>query len=169
MKHKLVVALIVVFSTTALRAADTRTMTEHKNKETIHRMFEESFNSGLTGLDAFVDADYIGAGDRRGPIAFAPPVLKLLRAFPDIHYTIEDLIAEGDRVTVRWTWTGTHRGEFNGIQPTGKSVTNEGVAIFQLRDAKIIRSWTLTDRLGFLQSVGVVPIDVVPQPATPGR
>lgn len=158
---RLALVLMIMLSTSVLRAGEIQ-----RNKETIRRMFEESFNSGLTGLDAFVSDDYAGAGDRRGPVAFAPAVIKLLRAFPDIHYTIEDLIAEGDRVTVRWTWTGTHRGDFAGIQPTGKSVTNEGVAIFQLRDAKIIRSWTLTDRLGFLQSVGVVPLDVVPQPAT---
>lgn len=157
---RVLMALAILISTTALQAAETA-----MNKQTVRRLFEESFNSGMTGLDVFVSDDYVGAGDRRGPVAFAPPVLRLLRAFPDIHYTIEDLIAEGDRVTVRWTWKGTHTGEFNGIAPTGKTVTNEGMAIFQMRDGKIIRSWILTDRLGFLQSVGVLPADVVPQPS----
>src|SRR5262245_43731883 len=117
--------LMVLLSTSALYGTEKNMTaeTQKKNKEVVRRLYEEGFNAGTAGLDRFVDPDYAGAGDRRGPVAFAQPVLRLLRAFPDIHYTIEDLVAEGDRVVVRWTWKGTHTGDFNGIAPTQKLVT----------------------------------------------
>jgi len=70
------------------------------------------------------------------------------------------VICEDDRVTVRWTWTGTHTKPFNGFGPTGRQYTNSGMAVFQLRDGKIVHAWLQTDRLGFLQQLGVVPTNL---------
>jgi predicted ester cyclase len=82
---------------------------------------------------------------------------RLRGAFPDLHYTVEDVVADGDRVAVRWHWTGTHQGAFRGIAATQRAVTNNGLAIFRLRDGRIVAATLETDRLGFLQAIGVVP------------
>jgi len=79
-------------------------------------------------------------------------------AFPDVHFTIEDQIAEGDRVVTRWTARGTHQGPLVGIPPTSKQVTMSGIAIYRLVDGKIVEQWGVNDMLGLLQQLGVVPI-----------
>ena len=81
----------------------------------------------------------------------------LRAAFPDIHYTVDDVVAEGDQVAVRWHWTGTHRGAFRGFPPTDKAVTNTGAGIFRLSGGKIVTAVLETDRLGFLEQIGAVP------------
>ena len=73
------------------------------------------------------------------------------------HITIEEMIAEGDRVMVRWTSHGTHQGEFHGLPPTNKQVTNSGINIFRIADAKIAEVWDITDRLWMWQQLGVLP------------
>jgi predicted ester cyclase len=78
-------------------------------------------------------------------------------AFPDCQFTIEDMIAEGDRVATKKTFTGTHKGEFNGIPPTGRRVTLTFVDILRLRDGKIVEHWLSMDQLSFLQQLGVAP------------
>jgi steroid delta-isomerase-like uncharacterized protein len=85
------------------------------------------------------------------------PMLSPRTGFPDIQFSIEQLIAEADRVAIRWTWQATHTGAFRGIPPTGKHVTNSGIAIYQLADHKIVRNWVETDRLGALQQLGTIP------------
>ena len=73
--------------------------------------------------------------------------------FPDLHRTIDDLVAEGDKVVVRQTIRGTHRGEYLGVPPTGKPVTFTAVAIFRLADGRIVESWILRDDLSILQQL----------------
>src|SRR5262249_41450532 len=108
-----------------------------------------------------------------GRAAFLIPIEALREGFPDIHYTLEDLLAEGDKVAVRWHWKGTHRATFHGpggVYPaTGKVISNDGMAIFQLKDGRVVRSWLMTDRLGFLQEVGALPKGPLPaaSPAKP--
>ena len=72
-------------------------------------------------------------------------------------FKIEDVIAEGDRVLVRWTSHGMHRGEFNGLAPTGKHTTNSGINIFRIADGKIVEVWDIFDRLWAWQQLGVLP------------
>jgi len=84
----------------------------------------------------------------------------------DVRFTIEDLIAEGDRVVVRWRWRATHAGTFNGHPATGKAVSNTGTVIYQLAGDKIVRAWLEADRLGVLQQIGAVA-DTVSRPAAP--
>lgn len=121
----------------------------HDNKQTVRQLFEHAFNRDAAAIDTLAHADY--APELR-------KVIELLRgAFPDLRYTIEELVAEDDRVAVRWHWTGTHTGVFRGVAPTRKSVTNSGAGIFRLRDGRIAGASIETDRLGFAQALGVAP------------
>lgn len=136
-----------------------------ENKRAVRRIFEDYVNEPRTELlnELFAD-DYVGAQSGTapmGPAGFATTLQALREGFPDIRYSIEDLIAEGDVVAVRWQWTGTHRGVFRGpagaFQPTGKTVSNDGIAIFHVSGGKAVRASLITDRLGFLQQIGAVP------------
>jgi steroid delta-isomerase-like uncharacterized protein len=131
-------------------------------------LFDSCFNQGDLGLlDELIAPEYVGPQNSKGPDGFRGVVAGLRTAFPDIHYTVEDVLAEGDRVAVRWHWTGTNRGPFRAFPPTGKSFTNPGVGIFQLRSGKIVAATLETDRLGFLQQMGAVPENVGAGPAAP--
>ncbi len=137
--------------------------TPRENKQTVRRLFEQGFNHrDFALLDALVDADYVDAAGVRGPAAFRQLIERLHGAFPDIAYTVEDMVAEDDAVAVRWHWSGTQRGVFRGIAPTERPLTNTGAAIFRLRAGKVVAAALETDRLGFLQSIGVVgPTDAL--------
>ena len=80
-----------------------------------------------------------------------------LNAFPDSHFTIDDMIAEGDQVVTKKTFTGTHTAEFVGIPPTGKRVTLQFVDIMRVRDGRIVEHWLSMDQLSFMQQLGVIP------------
>ncbi len=79
------------------------------------------------------------------------------KAYPDSHFTIDDMIAEGDRVATKKTFTGTHTGDFGGIRATGKRVTLQYVDIMRVRDGKIIEHWLCMDQLSWLQQLGLAP------------
>jgi len=78
-------------------------------------------------------------------------------AFPDLDRKVDDLVAEGDRVVVRWSATGTQTGSFMGIPPSGKVATNSGITIFRIAGGRIVEEWTESDTLGLLQQVGALP------------
>ena len=78
-------------------------------------------------------------------------------AFPDVRITINDQIAEGDKVVTRWTATGTHKGQLMGIAPTNKHATVTGVDIDRYQDGKVVEAWASYDMFGMLQQLGVVP------------
>ena len=78
-------------------------------------------------------------------------------AFPDLQITPEDLIAEGDKVTMRYGWCGTHKGELMGIPPTGKQVVTSGISILRVTNGKIAEQWDNFDNLGMLQQLGIIP------------
>ena len=80
-----------------------------------------------------------------------------INAFPDSYVTIEDMIAEGDRVVTKKTFTGTHTGELSGIPPTGNRVSIQYVDIMRVRDGQIVEHWLSMDQLSFMQQLGVVP------------
>lgn len=128
-----------------------------QNKQIVRQLFEEGFNRDQLALvDELVAEEYVDATGERGPAAFKAVITRLRSAFPDIHYTIEDMLAEDDRVALRWHLSGTHRGPFRGIAPTERELVNNGSAIFKLRAGRVIAAALDTDRLGFLQSIGVV-------------
>jgi predicted ester cyclase len=80
----------------------------------------------------------------------------LLGIYPDIHLTVEDLIAEGDKVVGRTTVTGTHRGEFMGLAPTGKSITYNEIFIFRFVDGKVAETWGVVDVFAQMRQLGLV-------------
>ena len=89
--------------------------------------------------------------------AFKQFVYGVYEALPDLHHEIEDLIAEGDRVVMRATDTGTQKGVFMGVPPTGKKVTVGAIGIFRFVEDKIVEGWEELDMLGLLQQLGAVP------------
>jgi len=93
----------------------------------------------------------------QGLEAFKQIEAMLLTALPDVHYTVEDLLAEGDKVAVRLTVTGTQHGAFMGIPPTGKHTTVTESAISRIVGGKIAEHWSETDMLGLMQQLGVNP------------
>ena len=89
-----------------------------------------------------------------GREAFLEYVNLVRRAFPDFHNAVEDLIAEGNKVVARLTYSGVHQGELFGLAPTGKRVTYARVAIFQINDGKIVSGWVLGDTQGLMRQLG---------------
>ena len=88
--------------------------------------------------------------------------------FPDFQVTIEDLFAaEGEKVVLRFTFRGTHQGEFMGVAPTGKRVTMAGIDIFRIADGKIAELWNQEDVLGMMQQIGAVPAPGQAEEASP--
>ncbi|HXF61522.1 MAG TPA: ester cyclase [Caldilineaceae bacterium] len=137
-------------------------MSTQENKQLARRAFEEVWNQGkLEAIDEIYAPNQVsyGLGMEVPPGAQGlKQFVSIYRAaYPDTHFTVEDVIAEGDKVAVRWTATGTHRGELMGIAPTGKRVTVTGIAISRIENGKIAESWNNFDALGQLQQLGVIP------------
>jgi predicted ester cyclase len=131
-----------------------------QNKKNVEKLFATFGNGDLAALEPLVAPEYVGPQGDKGPAGFRAVVVGLRGAFPDIHYTVDEMVAEGESVAVRWHWTGTHRGQFRGYAPTGKAVSNSGSGIFRFQDDKVVSAGLETDRLGFLQQIGAVPENV---------
>ena len=162
MTHTIALVVAAALAGTAQdkpRSTDMTTATTiEKNKETVRRLYQECLDQGaLDRVAELVAAEYVGASGERGPAGMTATLAALRGAFPDIHFTLEDLIAAGDRVVVRWTWKGTHQGRFRELAASHKTLSNSGMAIYQLAGGKMIRSWLQTDRLGLLQQLGALP------------
>ena len=103
----------------------------------------------------------------RGPEDVKRFVGEFRSAFPDFHTTIEDQIAEDDKVATRWTMRGTHEGEFRGIAPTGRQISVTGIGIFRFSEGKVVESWDNFDQLGMMQQLGVIPTPEQSEEASP--
>jgi steroid delta-isomerase-like uncharacterized protein len=144
------------------RAQEKPFMSSKISPSPIRRIFEEAFNKGnLAVIDEATSPDLIAhnviAGTPNGPQGLKLLVTMFRTAFPDLHYTVEDEIAAGDKFAVRWSMHGTHRGMFLGNPPTGKQVDVLGIMFGRTENGRIIEDWTLTDQLGILQQLGIVP------------
>ena len=137
------------------------TSTTEKNKATVRNIFEQAFNRKKTALlKDWIDDEYVGARGGKGYEGFLNPVQPLLAAFPDIEWTIQELIGEGDIVMLRFQWKGTHKAQFTKYPATGKAVTGDGMGVYHFKNGKVISSTVSTDRLGFWQQIGVLPLDI---------
>jgi steroid delta-isomerase-like uncharacterized protein len=96
-------------------------------------------------------------GSSVGPEAYKIQVALYLAAFPDLHFTVEDTIAEKDKFVASWSITGTHKGEFMGIRPTNRKISVEGITIHYFANGKIIDSNVSWDALGLLRQLGALP------------
>jgi predicted ester cyclase len=137
------------------------TENESRNKETVRRLYEEVANQGrLELLDEIACADHVEHNpfpqQGQGAEGLKQRV-SMVRAAFNPRFTIEHLIAEGDKVAVMWSNQGTHVGEWFGFAPTGKSLTTQGVGIHLLRDGRLAEHWDVVDIVNFLTSVGVLP------------
>ncbi|HEU5379461.1 MAG TPA: ester cyclase [Ktedonobacteraceae bacterium] len=135
--------------------------TEH-NKTIARQFFEDAYNTGnvalLEQLLAPTYVDYKAPpGTPDGPQGIAAIITMFRQAFPDLRFTIEDQVAEGDRVVTRYTFRGTQQGELMGIPPTGKQVSIGGISIYRISDGKMQQAWIEYDMLGLMQQLGVVP------------
>ena len=131
-----------------------------QNKKLIRRDIEEIYNRGnLAVADEIAASDLVihtTSQEIRGRAGAKEYVTRLRTGFPDLHVAIEDQIAEGDRVVTRWVASGTHKGEFQGIPPTGKKVRVAGTVIDRIAGGKIVECWSQVDELGMMQQLGVI-------------
>ena len=136
--------------------------TAEANKEQFRRMYEEGLNGGnLAVTDELIDAECLDHeahdGGSRGPESMRALITMLRTAFPDLHFSIEHLVAEGDTVAGRLTMSGTHEGPLMGMPPTGRSVRQNHMHFVRFRDGKAIEHWGVRDDVGMMRQLGELP------------
>jgi steroid delta-isomerase-like uncharacterized protein len=134
-------------------------MSIEENKAIARRWNDEIWSKGnMAAVDGLMSVDFVwlnappgGASDREGFKQFQAGALG---AFSGMKCVVEDMVAEGDKVAVRWTWSGKHTGDYMGMAPTGKQVTMTGVSIIRVVGGKITEEWDESDNLGFMTQLG---------------
>jgi steroid delta-isomerase-like uncharacterized protein len=137
-----------------------------KDLKALERRFANEFNKGKAAAMAAIDevsatdivAHTASGMDIRGLKGIKQVYNDWFDAFPDYHMTIDDIVTEGDKAVIRYTWTGTHKGAYMGIPPTNKKVMMWGIEIDRFVGGKIVEAWARMDTLGFMQQLGVVPM-----------
>lgn len=134
-------------------------MSLEENKAVVRRLYKAVNTQDLSSVWDFIAVDFVdhkrGLHGLEALKKFAEMIFK---AFPDFHEILEDIIAEGDKVWTRSKITGTHKGEFQGLSPTGKKFTEASVDIFRIADGKLVEGWNVTDELDFLKQLGIIEI-----------
>ena len=120
-----------------------------QNKTLFKRFVDEVFNKkNVAFIDEFLDPSLVEHKE---------DIYAFLGAFPDLHITVEDLIAEGDKIVGRVTLTGTHQGELMGIPATGKKVSFSEILIARISNGKVVEQWEVADTMSMMQQLGVIP------------
>jgi steroid delta-isomerase-like uncharacterized protein len=138
-------------------------MSVEENKAIARRSLEEVWNQGnLDIVEELFASDYVyhdpgNPAGWHGQEGIRQAVSTYRAAYPDLHFAIEDMVAEGDKVVLRWTGTGTHKGTLMGIPPTGKHVTTPGMNLIRYSAGRAVEEWSGWDTLGMMQQLGVVP------------
>jgi steroid delta-isomerase-like uncharacterized protein len=131
-----------------------------QNKTLARRWFEDLFSRGdLDAAEEILSAeflDHLPREEERGIEELKDYVSVYRTAFPDIEGTVEEIVAEADKVVVRWKSHGTHQGEFMGVAPTGRHVTFSGMRLFRIAENKIAESWVNIDERGLQEQLGAV-------------
>jgi steroid delta-isomerase-like uncharacterized protein len=133
-----------------------------ENKAVIGSFVDEVLNQGrLEQIDNLVALDFVELdplpGQEPGREGLKQVIAGFRTAFPDIHWVIEEMVAEGDKVFTRFTWRGTHRGEFFGVLETDKQITVKGMVVDRVLAGKMVDSRILMDSLGMMTQLGVIP------------
>ncbi len=133
-------------------------MSPEGNKAIIRRVIEDIFNAGKIALiTEFIAPDYTDhsalPGQPAGRDAVRDTAARFRAAFPDLRWIIREMVAEGERVALRWGAEGTHRGEFAGCAPTGRTVTFEGITLYHLRGGQVTDEWVCWDEAGLLRQI----------------
>jgi len=133
------------------------------NKAIVRRLYEEVWNNrNLEVVNELISPSHAlqgptAFGSSIGPEAYKRQVSRFLKAYPDLHWAIEDTIAETDKVVACWTLSGTHKGDFMGVPATNKKVCVGGITIHHIAGGKIMDSHSNWDALGMMQQLGAVP------------
>jgi predicted ester cyclase len=128
------------------------------NKGLVRRFYKEVYGDWNMALvdevvsPQFTSHDWPEDGPA-GPQAFGEYYSAIRSAVPDARYEVDDLIAEGDRVVVRWRLLGTHKGNFGGIAPSGRAIALKGIAIYRVEGGKLMERWVVTDLYGLLEEI----------------
>ncbi|SRR5216110_2034751 len=136
-------------------------MSIEANKAIAQRWLESLNKRELDVADELLASDFVSympglPEPVRGAEVFKQVTSFLWGALPNFHHTVEDVIAEGDKVAIRWTAHGTHTGELMGIPPTGKQITITGMNIYHMASGKIVKQWSDYDHSGMMQQLGIV-------------
>ena len=139
-------------------------MSTNDNKGVIMTFIEEVINQGrLERADDLVVEDFVELdplpGQAQGREGLKEVIGQIRSAFPDIRWTVDEMVAEGDKVFSRFTWSGTHEGAFLGVPATGRRITVKGMVIDRLAAGKMADSRILMDTLGMMQQLGAPPVD----------
>lgn len=137
-------------------------MAANDNKAVVRRFYQEVLNERkVDALDQIAAEDYVEhdpfPGQGNGRADLKARVASLHKAFNPLRFNVEDVIAEGDKVVVRWTNSGTDRGGFMGIPPTGREFGIAGIDIYVVRDGRLAEHWHVVDMLGHMQQLGLLP------------
>lgn len=134
-------------------------------KAVVWRFVEEVWHQGnLQVIDEVIAPNYVrhtshyreGGRDVHGPEGARQSIAAFRAAFPDVHFTVEDMLVAEDKVIVRWTFRGTHRGVFLGIAPTGKVATFTGINIYRIANGQIAERWAEEDAISLYQQLGIL-------------
>ena len=136
-------------------------MSLQENKDIVQRVVEMVNAGKLAQVEELYASDFVNhdpsaptVGDRE---ALMQHFAASGKGFPDARVTIEDMAAEGDKVAKRWTYHGTHTGEFMGIPATGKKIAMAAITIYRISGGKVAECWWASDTLGLMRQLGVVP------------
>lgn len=135
-------------------------MSLEKNKDLVRRSVTEFWNTGdMSALDRFFAASYVGhGGPHPGTLAqFRESARATFEAFPDMRLTVDDLVAEDDKVTKRWTARGTHKATFMGMPASGKRFEVTGLDIYRVADGKLAECWAVMDTVTMMKQLGALP------------
>jgi len=136
-------------------------MSTEENKAIARKFFEIIETGDLSAADEIVATDYVNhkavPGQKPGLEGYKEVATAVRTGMPDIQYTFEDQIAEGDKVVTRYTAKGTHQGELFGIAATGKPLTMTALVLQRVVSGKIQESWLELDMLGLMQQMGAIP------------
>ena len=137
-------------------------MSTEDNKALAQRWLEEVWNKGdLSLIDELIAPNYVlhdpTRPGLRGRAGIKESIAMFRTAFPDLHFTIEDQVAESEKIVTRYTVQGTQMGPLMGIPATGKQGTITGIDIYRIMDGQIEEAWSNWDTLGLLQRIGVIP------------
>jgi len=130
-----------------------------RNKALIRRLFDEVLNAGNYGLlDQLIGASYVEhnpvANQAAGAAGVRDRILQLRAAFPDLRFSLQELIGEDAIVAARYRWQGTHEGLFLGIAPTRRRLSVRGMDFYRLEDGRVIEHWDVVDEFGMLTQLG---------------
>lgn len=144
-----------------------------ENKALVRRLYDEVWNKRRIELvDELLSRSHAIRNNHLpdsgiGPDAYKREVARFIRAFPDLRFSIEETIAEKDKVVATWLISGTHKGEFRGIPATNKAISIEGITIHNVSAGKILDSYVTWDELGLRQQLGAAPASTQSKTAAP--